>query len=68
MGSKLLILTDLTGCEGCQVYLFVRPQILTITFPPRPHLLRFVGNICGFYGFSLEAQKEISFPNLIKKR
>lgn len=68
VGSELLILTDLTGCAGRQVYLFTRPQILMITFPSHPHLPRFVGNICGFCGFFLEAQKEISFPNLIKKR
>lgn len=66
-GSELLVLTWMSwGVRRVVRYSLVPSQILTITFPSHPCLPGVVGNICGFRGFSLEVQKEISFSNLRK--
>lgn len=68
-GSELLVLMWMSwGVQRVVRYWLVPSQILTITFPSRPCLPEHVGNICGFREFLLEMQKEISFPNLMKKR
>lgn len=62
-GSELLVLTYISqDVQRVVRYLFVLPQFLTITFPSHPYHPRDVGNICGFWGFLLEAPKESFFP------